>query len=290
MEQVVERPNIDWSEPYNQIVAGGLLGDGYMILRGRAKTPTYRETHGPKQRDYLLWKQNFLGGSVAEYSSFDRRTGKFYIQESLWVNNPRNVEIFRLFYKNGKKSVREECLKNLDPLSLLIFWLDDGSAKLHDGNGKLATVGFSRDENLAIIYQLERKFGIAGKLTPENEIFFNSKILPSFLELVHPEFVRYNLPDCMRYKMSFLEPSNNNLIDSYKDRRQNRDRERRRRLMSNERYRNRSNKLRRLAQARRLSNPEYRKRFNEYAKNWQRERRAREWLLKNGTKKSRPDR
>ena len=56
-------------------------------------------------------------------------------------------------------------------------------------------------------------------------------------------------------------------------------------------YRNRSNKLRRLAQARRLSNPEYRKRFNEYAKNWQRERRAHEWLLKNGTKKqSRSDR
>ena len=73
-------------------------------------------------------------------------------------------------------------------------------------NLPLATVGFSRDENLAIIHQIERKFGIEGKLTPENEIFFNSKILPSFLELVYPAFVRYNLPDCMRYKMSFLEP------------------------------------------------------------------------------------
>lgn len=180
---------------------------------------------------------------------------------------------------------RNKALGNLEILGLLTLWLDDGSMKLHDGNGKISTMGFSRNENLVIINFLGRKFGIEGKLTNENEIFLNSRVLPNFLNIIYPAFKQYGLPNCMRYKMGFLDPTNSTLIERYKERRQAQDREGRRRRMSNDEYRERANKIRRLAQKRRLDNPEYRKKTNEYAKIWQREKRARDWLLKHGTKK-----
>lgn len=271
-----------WTDPYVQIVLGGLLGDGSLESRQNARTPMYFETHGLKQRDYLLWKCKMLVAKSCEFCNFDKRTGKFYAKATFWISDPRNIVIYSHFYSDGKKSIQRDVLESLTPLALLIFWLDDGSIKLHDGNGRISTQGFSRDENIAIVDFLRRRHGVEAKVSTQNEIFMSSKELPKFLGIIYPLFEKYHVPDCMRYKMGSFDSRNAELIENYKEKRRKHDRQSWFRRMSDPAYRARVNELRMIAQKRRLSDPEYRRKYNEYARIFEREKRAREWLKKNG--------
>ena len=92
---------INWSEDYAQVVSGGILGDGRLTLRKRMVTPTYTETHGIRQRDYVAWKCRILGASSGEYTHFDERTGKFYFHSTLRVTDPRNHGLYNEYNIDG---------------------------------------------------------------------------------------------------------------------------------------------------------------------------------------------
>lgn len=266
---------INWNSDFTQVVSGGLLGDGSMSLQERAITPVYFETHGYPQRDYLLWKCRILGGSFSDSMVFDKRTGRFYPRSQMWVIDIRNRDLYTLFYPRGRKSITNDALSHVNELGLTILWLDDGSTKLHDGNGKLSLQSFLPEENLLVMQWLEKQYGVGSVLTRENEIFFNSKELPKLLSWVYPAFKTYQLPVCMAYKIGFMDPRNATLIEEAKEARRQRDREQLRKIMQDPQkmalLRERKNK----AQRRRMQDAKYRLKYNEYHKVYERKRRAR---------------
>lgn len=164
-------------------------------------------------------------------------------------------------------------LDNLDALGILVWWLDDGSVKLHDNNGKLSTQVFPAEQNKVAIDWFSEKHGICARLASENEIFFSSKELPKLLALVYPLFEKYELPSCMRYKMGSSDKMNSNLIQLSKEKRRQNDRKRYHIMMSDSIGRETIRLKARLRQKRRLSDPIYRMRCNEYHKTWQRNHR-----------------
>jgi hypothetical protein len=268
--------DVDWDDDYAQVVSGGILGDGYLALRKKMVTPMYIETHGYRQRDYVIWKRSILGASMGDYTTFDERTGKFYVSSTLWVTDPRNVGLYDSFYLNGKKVVTPKALGHVQDLGLTVLWLDDGSIKLHDGNGKLSLQSFTPEENRSVMSWLSERYGINSYLSPENEIFFNSKEMPKLLSVVYPVYKEYRLPDCMRYKMGYMDPGNQRLIENAKEKRRVRDRENYRRIMRDPVRKARLRETSNRAQKRRLADSTYRQSYDEYHKEWMTRKRQRE--------------
>ncbi len=266
---------IDWNDDYVQVIAGGLLGDGSMALGKRRVTPLYHETHGFRQRDYVAWKSSILAASVGEYTYFDKRTCRFYVHSTLWVTDRRNSGIYSVFYPTGKRTVSRDALDYIGDLGLTVMWLDDGTTKLHDGNGKLSLQSFSPLENGMIMSWLRNRYEISSTLNTENEIFLNSSELPKLLSIVYPIFQKYELPGCMRYKLGSLDPKNAEMIEEAKEKRREHDRDNYRRIMSDSSRRERRHAKMKKAAERRLEDPEYRKKYNEYHRIYARDWRAR---------------
>lgn len=261
---------VDWRTPSIQVLAGSLLGDGTLTFSERSKTPAYREMHCLRQRAYLEWKQRIIGGSMALGKYFDRRTQRWYSRVHLWMTDPRNIALYSVFYPMKRKEITRTLLDNLDTLGMLVWWLDDGSVKLHDNNGKLSTQGFSAEQNGVAMDWFSEKHGICAHISSENEIFFSSKELPKLLALIYPLFKKYDLPSCMRYKMGSSDKRNSNLILLAKEKRRQHDRKRYHIMMSDPIYRATVRLKARLRQKRRLSDPLYQMGYNEYHKIWQR--------------------
>ena len=128
------------------IVIGLLLGNGYINDNGRIEVE-----HRIEQKDYCIYKAKLLhsvcGGkdiNVHEY----QRTRSVLKDGRLWKSNTFTTVSFKkqskhfiyfrnLLYKNRKKEINKEVLDLLSPLSIALWWLDDGSLvrkRQKDGN------------------------------------------------------------------------------------------------------------------------------------------------------------
>jgi hypothetical protein len=234
----------------------------------------YKEVHCLRQAPYLRWKQRIIGGKVRSYRYLDDRTGHYYSSVYLWMFHPDNIAMRSMFYPAGRKSISKDVLGNLSNLGALVWWLDDGSVKLHDGNGKLCTQGFPRKQVELAADWFSRRFGVSAYISTENEIFFSSKELPKLLASIGLAFRRHALPECMRYKMGASDKMNSDDIEEAKEMRRQRDRRRYHSFMSTPAHRLAAREKARLRQQIRLSDPSYRARYNEYHRTWQRNYRA----------------
>jgi hypothetical protein len=171
--------------------------------------------------------------------------------------------------------ISENVLHHLGDLALLVLWLDDGTIKLHDGNGRLCLQSFSRRENRMIMEWLRDRCDANSRLTTENEIFMNSKELVKLLLVLRPLFVKYRLSDCMRYKLGAADQKNAELVREAKENRRKHDRARYRRIMMNPTLKAVYRKAQAQRARNRLANPSYRAKYNKYHKVYERKRRNR---------------
>ena len=85
--QKIELAEFNIDEDVKQVLLGSLLGDGSLEINKGGKNAFYREIHSSKQKDYLLWKNQFLkifNTKLQEYSTFDNRTNNTYYIILLW--------------------------------------------------------------------------------------------------------------------------------------------------------------------------------------------------------------
>lgn len=111
-----------------QVVLGSMLGDGSIRKIG-VQTAYFREEHSVKQTEYVLWKHSCFGDLAREIKASGERIGFETIPLTVFS------DFKELFYsKNGKyKRVSEAVLRRLTPLSLAVWYQDDGSR--HDESG-----------------------------------------------------------------------------------------------------------------------------------------------------------
>ena len=113
------------------ILIGIILGDCYLQQTGRTNA-RIRLEHGIEQKSYLNWKikqlSHFSWGKV----NFLVRYNKIYCKEYKYVRSQSfssyhlgNMK--RLFYdENGKKVIPENIKDFLEPISLAVWFMDDG--------------------------------------------------------------------------------------------------------------------------------------------------------------------
>lgn len=185
------------SKRQKAIFIGTLLGDGCLERNG--KNVRLRIEHGNSQKEYLLWKCKELqplitNGSPMKITAFHKICERNYISWRAYTITDVNFnEFLDLFYEKGKKIISNSIAEVLtDPLSLAVWFMDDGY-KRNDCNAfRISTDSFTYHENELLVKALEQNFGLNCKIHKKGKywnIYIPKKFAYEFKDLVSPYIV-----------------------------------------------------------------------------------------------------
>jgi hypothetical protein len=137
------------SDQTRAIILGSILGDGSLKIQNNCANASLTIRHSETQFEYLLWKANSLQ-EIARNISIVAQKPDGYSQNRKWSFSSRNLpsltEIHRLTYRKNTLRIRRKWLNQLTPLSLAIWWCDDGSLISYGGRkGVFCTDGFDHE-------------------------------------------------------------------------------------------------------------------------------------------------
>lgn len=191
-----------------EILIGTILGDAHLA---RLKSGARLEMmHSEKQKEYLVWKyeelKRFTKCDLCFVTIRDSRNGHVYRE---WKYSGCVHEaitcLHNLFYKN-KKNKRKIVPENINsiltsPLSLAVWFMDDGGRRNDSYGHFLNTLAFTDDEHELLLDCLRTNFDLECRLhwiQDGYRIFIPRKETERFCSIVHPHIV-----PSMQYKLSF---------------------------------------------------------------------------------------
>lgn len=112
------------------ILIGSILGDAYLQTTGK-QNARLRFEQGAKQKDYLFWKvdkfSNLFNGEPKYIKRKHPISNNSY---EYWRHQSYSTKEFgkwqKIFYSNKKKIIPLNLEKLLDPISLAVWYMDDG--------------------------------------------------------------------------------------------------------------------------------------------------------------------
>lgn len=189
-----------------QVVFGMLLGDSsiYYDKRSGSNNIRIQTSQGEKQLDYLKMKQSLFGEQFFKiYKCKSGYCDNVVYKGCLSADYNISKAVLENCFINNKKTITPTMLKYITPLSLAIWYMDDGNLKhKYDSCSPsiiISTCGFSKNENELLIDMLRNNFGIECNLRREKNkywsIYITTEGTKKFLKLI----TQY-IPPCMRYK------------------------------------------------------------------------------------------
>ncbi len=151
----VLRKSVILTDRQRSIVFGTLLGDGSLTETGSKKNLRLQLDHSDAQKQYVLWKYEELKTFVLSPPSYQKWTRSWRFRT---ISHPELTEIGKLFYHNRKKVVPREIQKFLNPLSIAVWFMDDGSN--HRSGYILNTQSFEKDDSEFLRKVLSEQYNI----------------------------------------------------------------------------------------------------------------------------------
>lgn len=174
-----------------EIIIGTLLGDACLEKNG--KNFRLKIDHTEKYKYYIFWLyREFLPFSLNPrlIIETDKRNGKVYKR---WHVATKSLPIFNkyyeLFYKGRVKIVPNNLSRLISPLSLAIWFMDDGYKRKDSKGFYLCTSSFTSEEQNIIVKAISDCFGIETRIHHQKQyqrIFIPSKQAEAFNEIVKP--------------------------------------------------------------------------------------------------------
>jgi recombination protein RecA len=127
------------------VILGSLMGDGSLSASRSGHGARFRIGHGEKQAAYADWKASLFGNLTVSRSTNDRGS-VFHDVQPL----PELAELRRAVYLGGKKVLSWEYLKRLTPLSIALWYQDDGSFQLRSKGLQRRTEGGSGRSEICV--------------------------------------------------------------------------------------------------------------------------------------------
>ena len=195
---------LPFTQRQKDIALGSLLGDAYLRPFNKDKTSfSLSFCHGEKQKSYLEWKRNEFSNFVTR-EGFYRTVTDFHGNAPTYsfgtISHPYLAELHTMCYGSGHKRVVPEWVEQLSPLSLAVWYMDDGSINKRYRTIVLCTNSFTFDEQVLLIKGLYNRFGVEAVLEHRRNnqtlLRINASKSKQFLSIVSP-----HIPDCMSYKL-----------------------------------------------------------------------------------------
>ena len=178
------------------ILIGSLLGDGSLRRQGNRLNALLEVNHAHKHRDYVDWKyqnfQNYILSSPKARQGRGVRIAYRFTTRSL----PVFTDYHNWFYVDGIKRIPKDL--TLDPLSLAVWFMDDGS-KIRSAL-YLNTQQFTVEEQVFLQKLLLDTFGLQSALNRDKHYFrirFTTESSKVLRKLIEPYVV-----ECMKYKLA----------------------------------------------------------------------------------------
>ena len=126
------------SDQQMQLILGSLMGDGNLSPNTRGRSGTrFRLGHGAKQAAYLDWKVSLLGN--IECTRTSNAKGAVFAD---FTPLPELAEVHdAVYFGDGKKHLSWDYLKELTPLALAVWYMDDGCFTLRSKGVQERTQG-----------------------------------------------------------------------------------------------------------------------------------------------------
>ena len=173
------------------ILVGTLLGDGHLETQDKGKTYRLKIEHQLSQNDYTEWLYSHLKEWIR--NGIYRKTkanGKEYVGFTTYSHGA-----FRFygqqFYTDGKKKIPKLIKKFLDPISLAIWFMDDGSWKSKNHKTFIIhTLGFVKKDLEVVQKVMIEKFNIKTSLHRQKDkywrLYINSESAKDFENIIKP--------------------------------------------------------------------------------------------------------
>lgn len=189
------------SKDCKDIILGSLLGDGSLKISNGYRNARFSFRHSIKQKEYFFWKANELKEISGENYFWKSKIKDGFGGQKLRYQSlamPELTELYCLTHKKKVFKISRKWLNLLTPLSLAIWWLDDGSIIGNGRKGVLCTDHFLHEEQRLLVRYLKKVWGIdlcIGKITRiwkgKEKTYYrlwirSSKELKKFLRLILP--------------------------------------------------------------------------------------------------------
>ena len=150
------------SKNCKEIILGSLLGDGSLRIHKSYKNARFSFRHSVNQKEYFFWKAGQLKEISGESSIWRQKAdgfgGEKLRYQSLALESL--TELYRLTHKGNQLIIRRKWLNELTPLSLAIWWLDDGSLIGNGKRGVICTDPFSLKDQKTLARYFLKVWGV----------------------------------------------------------------------------------------------------------------------------------
>tara|TARA_B100000745_G_scaffold251559_1_gene173705 strand:+ start:604 stop:1212 length:609 start_codon:yes stop_codon:yes gene_type:complete len=151
------------------VLVGTVLGDAFLQKAGE-KNARLRLEHGEKQKEYLFWKSKVFGRLFQGKPTYIKRkhpkSGKTY---GYWRHQSSATPEFGkwrvIFYPHGEKKIPTNLREILvEPLTLAVWYMDDGHFYPRDRNSFLYLGRVSKEEAKNAQDTIARNFNIHARV------------------------------------------------------------------------------------------------------------------------------
>ncbi|MDV6014506.1 recombinase RecA [Haloechinothrix sp. LS1_15] len=183
-----------------QVILGSLMGDGNLScpVRHDSESARFRMGHGAKQAEYLRWKVSLLdniphsctsNGKGATFADFTPLAELAELRDAV-------------YFGDGRKHLSWDYLKALTPLSLAIWYMDDGCFTVRSKGAQQRTAGGSgrieicvaamaEDSQQRLVQYLRDTYELDVKLTTRGKrqvpiLQFTTAATARFQEIIAP--------------------------------------------------------------------------------------------------------
>jgi len=202
------KSKLSLSERQKEILIGLILGDGHLEKLYTPTSGRLKVEHSCKQKDYVDWIYKEFRNWVRSKPKAKKKKvwNKIYQNYGFLTYGHRLLGEFQeKFYRKGKKIIPNDLEKDITPLGLAIWYMDDGSIKSRKHKGLfLNTQGFEKNDVERLQRMLKNKFGISSTTRKEKngkQIYLGGKSGEEFITLIKPYIIpsmEYKIPRALR--------------------------------------------------------------------------------------------
>jgi recombination protein RecA len=190
-----------------QVLLGGLMGDSALSPTRNGAAARLRWGHGAKQAAYGDWKASLFANAHVSRST-NAKGAVFHDVQPL----AELAELRQAVYIGGKKVLSYDYLKQLTPLSLAVWYMDDGTfanrskqlqERTKDGSGRseICVQAFSRDSQERLQKHLSDTWGLNASLIERGSRKMAYLIFPKDETAKLHALIAPFVPSMMQYKL-----------------------------------------------------------------------------------------
>jgi hypothetical protein len=191
------------SQRQKEYIYGALLGDDCLKRHHATGNAYLKVSHAESQVEYVRLKYEIMHDFVKTGTSVqrDKRPNRQNQIVFRTICHPVFTKVYEEIYQLGRKTLSSECLEQLTPFGLAVWYMDDGSLTLSNKQMRISTEAFTYQEQCLLQTFLTNKWGIHSCLKPSPAdgkwvLYFDATERDKFFALISPYVI-----DCMRYKL-----------------------------------------------------------------------------------------